>query len=228
MHPGSHESVIEYENASHGLLSTHANLVDAAKERTITIHGYKIVFLPGSDILAGGEYQLMSDDILKTGLYTRDKEYIGIFNIRDLEEQITDGERTLLITHVPKRFHTKYGIDVAEYFETKEGIVPAFAMIPHLRSRGMPEHEIARYLKKENIGNEELESTVKKLGITKMVSGHIHEAGQKGNDFHGNIIREGVEGRELFFNPGPAPAGKVGIYVIDTNTNLAQYRLIQI
>ncbi len=226
MHPGSHESVSEYESASDSLRKKHSNLVDANKERIAAISGYDIIFLPGSDFLAGGEYHLVCSEEYETGLYQTQKGPVYLTNMNDLKSQVKNGEKTLLISHVPKKFHTLQGIDVAEYFETGNGRMPAFIVVPEMRSRGISLQEIMRQMIKENVGNEDLETMIRQLNIKKAISGHIHEAGQKANDFYGNLVPESEENPELFLNPGPASYGKAGLYAIDADKNTASYKLL--
>lgn len=89
----------------------------------------------------------------------------------------------------------------------------------------------------ENVGNPALNELMDKHGIRFGVFGHIHEAGMKGVDKSGSLIKKGEWSETLYFNPGPAEGGEMcngqktdgsaGIFEIDVTNNKARYWILQ-
>lgn len=70
--PGSHETIGAYAPVIEHFCSKYPNLIDVIKNQKVQQNGHDLVFLPGSDFLCGGEYQIGNDPTLST------HNYIGI------------------------------------------------------------------------------------------------------------------------------------------------------
>ena len=92
--------------------------MDATKNRKVEQEGHSLVFLPGSDFLCGGEYQIGNHDQLPSGRYIQTEkglvqfeelnQYVGALqqgvaqgaiqyaNMGDLRQLVSDPSKTLL------------------------------------------------------------------------------------------------------------------------------------
>ncbi|MDI3473703.1 MAG: hypothetical protein PWR30_26 [Candidatus Woesearchaeota archaeon] len=150
--PGGHESFLSFDPVIDYLTTIYPNLVDATKIRKVYQNNHTLVFLPGSDYLATGEYFIGKSK--KTGKYMKTnkglKEFndideyfeelnkknakgikekdsegiIAYYNMKDLEHLVDDPERTILICHVPRKFYNLDNcVDMAEFGEAKEDFI---------------------------------------------------------------------------------------------------------
>ncbi|MGV8152613.1 MAG: metallophosphoesterase [Candidatus Nanoarchaeia archaeon] len=255
--PGSHESLLAYGPVIEHFSGKYSNLIDATKVQKKEQNGHDLVFLPGSDFLCGGEYQI-GNSKLQSSRYLQTKEelvqfekfgeYIdalnnGIasgaiqyFNMQDLRKLITAPEKTIVVSHVPRKFdNLENCVDVAEFgeatrdfiiegHEVQKGAVYPMQIACKIAKAGYPVE-----IKKENRGNKDLRDLYEELGVRKAVSGHFHESSHRANDRQGNKVRAGEFVDELFWNSGHLSAGYTGILTVQgekvsyRNVNLGEY-----
>ena len=67
--PGSHEKAYDIETVVKELREEFPNLHDVFTTPRIENEDHHLVFLPGSDWCAGGQYQLTADQDVETGWY---------------------------------------------------------------------------------------------------------------------------------------------------------------
>jgi Icc-related predicted phosphoesterase len=242
--PGSHEPVEAYKKA---LKKFRKNkyIFDCTlkRNRTRSLNGYELVFLPGSDWLEEGAGFVLKDsrNIFKKKKAKEISKYyraiVQLFYVKDLRKLVKHPKKTILISHIPPKFKKLTAIDVAEFgklksdtkkFKIKErdqkalqyvtllwegeikDVVFSLNAAKNLIKKGYP----LKILHK-NAGNIVLKQIIKKLKIKKQICSHIHEAGQRGCDLKGNLIKQNSWSKELFYNPGPAKEGKAGVYTIE-------------
>ena len=75
---------------------------------------------------------------------------------------------------------------------------------------------------KKNVGNEHITAVIEKVGISKYLCGHIHEAGGKALTKKGKLIQENAWSNELFYNCSSGKEGRAGIAEFEGNK--AKYR----
>lgn len=218
----------------------YSNIIDVTKNRKIEQDGHDLVFLPGSDFLCGGEYQIGNHKQLSSGRYIQtDKglvqfktleEYVyaikkgiirGVFeysNIGDLRKLVTRPEKTILVCHVPRKFNNlETAVDVAEFgevyedFAIQKDIVKKGSAYPWIIAKNLVSENYPVKIKKENRGNADLKDLYEELGIIRAVSGHFHESGHRANDLNSNYVKQGNKVRELFWNSGCLDNGQTGI-----------------
>ena len=141
--PGSHEPLGLYKTVMTCNTSRYPNLIDATGLGKIHYKGHDIVFIPGSDFVAGGEYSFGAEK-LRTGEYmhkkrkmtrlTDMKEYnrlvkygrafgmMSYKNIKDIKRLVTEPEKTIILCHVPRRFdNIVEAVDMAYFAEDARG-----------------------------------------------------------------------------------------------------------
>jgi predicted phosphodiesterase len=143
--PGSHETLLGYGIVVKAYSDKHSNIHDTTKleNQKIENNGHTLAFLPGSDFLAGGQYQLANGKVPSglyiptgQGLHSLDnlEEYVvlcnqnkqelplvKIQNINDLEELVTSPDNTIVVCHVPRKFYNSdMGVDMAHFGIVKE------------------------------------------------------------------------------------------------------------
>ena len=202
--------------------------------------------MPGSDFVCGGEYQIGSDEEIPSGLYLptdhgiipytaeshqvllAQGEFRGLMqysNTHDLKKLVNDGEKTVVVCHVPRKFDSVDGaVDVAYFAEKADGsVVPGIVVEEMIRNQfgQVSDDEMKNIvaangftLKEENRGNADLTNLYADLGITKAVSGHFHESGHKAHDGKVNPVMEETLVDELFWNSGHLDAGQTGILTV--------------
>jgi len=69
--PGSHETYGAYKPVIDHFSSKHSNLIDLLETDKIKIGGSDVLFIPGSDWNAGGEFYFQVSDDLETGTYIK-------------------------------------------------------------------------------------------------------------------------------------------------------------
>ena len=240
--PGSHESVKIYEVV---LKKFKKKIVDCTKEknRKVQIGDYDIVFLPGSDWLSGEDAGFVLRDS-RTALRGKTKKQISryfgtevrLFYVRELRKIIKNPKKTILITHIPPRFNKKLAIDVAKFGKAvgkfkiktadKEALLHLIMVWQGMLKATIFSLAEARRLKKkgypiaiieENRGNKILKKMIKRLKITKLICGHIHESGGRANDLKGKPVTPDKWNKELFYNC----SGRAGI--VEFSDSLARY-----
>ncbi len=137
---GSHEEFLPSEQVLTHHRSLYGNIIDVSHHRRIELPDHHLVFLPGSDVNAGGEYTFGTD--LPSGTFLKTKEGLmkientqqyplcaqllqeqkaeQIFhyeNIADLKKHVTVPEKTILLCHVPPLSRSPNGVDYAHFIE---------------------------------------------------------------------------------------------------------------
>lgn len=161
--PGSHETLLAYGPIVEAYAEEYPHIINATKPENQKFEDkdHHLVFLPGSDFLCGGEYQIGSNEEIPTGLYIPQKDglmplesinqYIGLINehqqripimryqnMHDLEKLIDKPEKTIVVCHVPRKFdNPEIGVDMAHFFEGRiykrdNGEYDSFGVIPYV------------------------------------------------------------------------------------------------
>jgi len=241
--PGSHETINGYELAIKKVSSEYSNLINVLDQLKIETSDHHLVFLPGSDWTAGGEYLIKPD--LPTGDYFPQgslSRYQGLLskvhveNMNDLTQRVTDPGKTIIFCHVPPKFDNPINcVDMAYFCQKGDEVMPGIAVESMIKQRfgNLPNDVIVRIaaangllLKKENRGNEFLKQVFYKLGVTKAVSGHFHESVHRANDQLSNPVPPGTLVSELFYNASHADAGLFGVLTV--NGELVSYQNITV
>jgi len=253
--PGSHEPVKAYERALNNF-KKNKYIIDCTqkKNRRRKINSYELVFLPGSGWLSGEGGFVLKDSrkVFKKKTRRYISKYYGVpvklFYVKDLKKLVKHPEKTILISHFPPKFNKPGAIDVAKFgrlkskklkFKVKspdkkelenvmllwQGLIKDTVFELHIAEKLIKKGYPLKILNK-NVGSEEIKKAIKKLKIKKQICSHIHEAGQRGCDSKGNLIKQGKWSKELFYNPGSAKEGKAGTYIIEKDK--AKYKNIKV
>ncbi|MDP3917258.1 MAG: hypothetical protein Q8Q42_03140 [Nanoarchaeota archaeon] len=244
--PGSQETFGVFQPVLEHFKGKHSNLIDTFKTQKVENGDHHLVFLPGSDFVCGGEYQIGSNEKIPSGLYIPTEQGImpydpkvhqalmaqGQFrgllqyvNMHDLKRLVNDGEKTVVVCHVPRKFDSVDGaVDVAYFGEKTDGsVIPGVAVEGMIRKQygNVSDDEIRLIaasngltLKEENRGNEDLRNLYAELGVTKSISGHFHESGHRAHDGRVNPIQQGTLVDELYWNSGQLDLGQTGILTV--------------
>ena len=232
--PGSHESVEDYSNVVFSFCNKYSNFIDVIKNQKIENKDHDLVFLPGSDFLAGGGYLLGDFEEWDNAVCkTQSDEFNYLSNIRVLDTLVSDPDKTISICHVPRKFNDlDSSVDYAYFAESATGIVTSGEVIEKAVRREYSSHmnqlQLDRNLdklafshgftfKRENRGNEELAKSYESNGITKAISGHFHESSHRAHDSNSILVPEGQFTDNLFYNSGAADYGLAGILCVDGN-----------
>lgn len=239
--PGSHEEVEHFELVVEFFSEKFGNVHNAMREPKIEGENYHLVFLAGSDwrppnSLRTG-YALEKQAEAKSGFYRNEKNEVSrLTNMQDLRKLVTSPEKTIVISHIPRRFdNVETAVDMAEFGEASLAFllqgkkVEAGSVFPdpfaaQLKGRGYPVE-----LKRENRGNEDLYRLYEELGIVKSVTGHFHESAHRAVDRRGRPVPEAEFVDELFWNASYADGFKAGLLSIADgkaayeNINLRKY-----
>ncbi|MAH03239.1 hypothetical protein CMI39_00435 [Candidatus Pacearchaeota archaeon] len=236
--PGSHETLLGYTPVINHFADKYNNIFDIQKISHVDNNGHRLIFLPGSDFLCGGEYEFGNGNLssgkyfyngenlfnLEPEQYAQLKEGQRQFqyaNINDIKEYANKPEKTIVVSHVPRKFHNiDEAVDVAEFGEVtedfnlngdnvKKGAVFPLPVAMQIAKTGAPV-----LIKKENRGNGDLKNLYEDLGITKAVSAHFHESGHRANDDSGNHVRENTFTDNLFYNSGCLDNSQAGILIV--------------
>ncbi|MFH0752354.1 MAG: metallophosphoesterase [archaeon] len=236
--PGSHEIVPGFRPVLEHFADKYDNIFSVSSIAKREYEDHHIILLPGSDIRSG-EYQLGTG--IPTDLYVNTGEalipydiaeegmkfegFLSFQNMCDLHDKVTDPEKTIVFCHVPRRFRNlEEAVDMAEFGEATEDFTSQFiagginiekgAIIPKGLAKDFMRAGYPVELKKKNAGNEDLRNLYDELGITKAVSGHLHESGHRANDCDGNHVEENNFVDDLFWNSGHMDAGQTGILTV--------------
>ncbi|VVB83928.1 Uncharacterised protein [uncultured archaeon] len=242
--PGSHETLLAYGPVIDYFAEEYNNIFDTQRISQVNQNGHQLVFLPGSDFLCGGEYQIGSNEEISSGRYIQTEkgllrfdnleQYVSAINqklvkvamqysnINDLKRLVTAPEKTIVICHVPRKFSgLETCVDMAEFGEAMEDFnykgetVRKGSVYPIQIAPQIVKAGYPVQLKKENRGNEDLKNLYEELGIRKSVTGHFHESSHRANDRKGNHVNEGELVNELFWNSGYLDIGHTGILTVD-------------
>lgn len=233
---GSHETVPVFEPVVAQFAGRYPNLIDAIKCPKVEVDGVDLVFLPGSNTHAGEArrqgYDLQTNN--KTGFYRRNGngEVCSVINMNDLGKLVSNPDKTIVFTHVPRRFDFPNAVDMAE----SGHVINDFSCDGHNFNTGsIVTKDCAQYLaeqgypialKKQNAGSHELQQLYEMLGITKAVNCHIHEAAGIAHDAMGSPVESGVYVPSLFYNASCMERGIIGM--LSFSDNKAAYENLNI
>ncbi|MDP3639860.1 MAG: hypothetical protein Q8R53_01515 [Nanoarchaeota archaeon] len=154
---GSHEAIAAFEPVLQYFSEKYPNLISIFKEPKIEETDHHVAFLPGSDFVCGGEYQIGSNESIPSGLYLQLDDRLhpyspeahrllqnagqlrGVLrytNPNDLKKLVSEPEKTIVVCHVPRRFDGKEAVDVAYFSERPDkSIIPGVVVESLLRQR---------------------------------------------------------------------------------------------
>ena len=133
--PGSHETLLGYTPVINHFADKYNNIFDIQKISHVDNNGHRLIFLPGSDFLCGGEYEFGNGNLssgkyfyngenlfnLEPEQYAQLKEGQRQFqyaNINDIKEYANKPEKTIVVSHVPRKFHNiDEAVDVAHFYQ---------------------------------------------------------------------------------------------------------------
>lgn len=239
--PGGHEGSDAYR------LVRRSSFTDCTRKRKVKINGFPVVFLPGSDFIAReGSFVLISGvknlKSRKRRLESLGVEGLEFFSVSELR-RLVSSPRTLVVSHVPPRYSTDHGLDVAtsgivtrafRVPEAQKGKLRDFAgmefspgnviVLPaarHFARAGFPVS-----IRTRHVGNRELKKVLRSLGVHYFVCGHIHESGQRAVTATGRRVRSGQWSRTLYLNAGAAKDGRSCILFLDQGK--ASFRKVKV
>ena len=241
--PGSHETLLGYGPVIEHFSDKYSNVVDVTKTPKVEEDGHSLVFLPGSDFLSGGEYQIGNGKIpsgrfFKNGdslvKFDNLDQYVGAINQKivdhafqysnmgDLKDLVTVPEKTVVVCHVPRKFdNPDVGVDMAEFglamndFNLNGQDVKKDSVFPLPVAQQIVKTGAPVEIRKENRGNEDLKEIYEEIGVKKAVSAHFHESSHRAHDSSGNSVLEDTFVDDLFWNAGHGDAGRVGVLTVD-------------
>jgi hypothetical protein len=233
---GSHEKLEDFEPVIKYFQEKYSNLINVFNNQKISNDQHHLVFLPGTDFFCGGQYILENNSDIQSGFYETVDGLIRLMNINDLEKLVSNPDKTIIFSHVPRKFdNLDYGVDMAEFGEVSEDFilnekkVGKSSVFPFSSAYCLYNQGFPIVLKKENRGNLELKKIYEKLGIKKSVTGHFHESGHRACDRRGDFVEDGKSTDELFWNSGYCDIGQTGILSVNEhkvsyqNINLKDY-----
>jgi len=224
--PGSHEQPELFGSLMDYCKEKQPHVIDASKNPKIEMPDHHIIFLPGSNSQPASmrSFYWLQDNY-ESGDYTDKSGNIAVMtNIADLERLVTEPEKTVLFSHVPRRFVAKNGngcVDRADFYVAartfglgndvvEEGTRIQKAVGDRLARDGAP---VA--FRSENVGSERLRELCLKLGLNKSVTGHLHESAGKAHDSRCRPVEEGVFVDELFYNASCLDKLMAGMVTVD-------------
>jgi Icc-related predicted phosphoesterase len=235
--PGSHEEVHIFEPVLADFVQKYGNIINTFDNPCIDKGDHHLVFLQGSNSRAGDaiNHGYSLEDRHQSGIYKNNGAYLRVVNMNDLKKLISDPDKTLVFSHIPRRFDSVLDVDMAEFWEVQkqfqsDGEVHKVGSI----FPGPVGYELAKQgapieLKGENAGSETLKSIYEELGITKNITGHFHESAGRANDSEGQIVQEGLFVPKLFYNASCMDRLIAGLVSVDgakaayENVNLQKY-----
>ncbi len=237
--PGSHETVEEFEHVLNIFTKKYGNIINTFGTRKIEKEDHHLVFLQGSDWRAGNAIQngYSLENQNESGLYQNDNGgLIRIVNMNDLKKIVNKPEKTIVFSHVPRKFDSAdKGVDMAEFWEVftpfkiENRDIEVGTVLPGPAGYRLANIGAPIKLKKENRGNEYLKKIFEELGIRKNITGHFHESCGRANDLKGNFVEEGTFVDELFYNASYMDKLKAGIVTVSDskiayeNINLREF-----
>jgi len=116
--PGSHETVSSFHPVIEHFAKVYPNILNVLENIKVEQEDHDLVFLPGSDFLCGGEYAIRKGP--ETGMYEDNGMYHFISNMDDLKKQVTNPEKTIIVSHVPRKFdNLENGVDMAHFHQQR-------------------------------------------------------------------------------------------------------------
>jgi len=217
--PGSHEEREDYGSMLKSFSDKYSNIINISEPSSFKENDHYIAFIPGSDWIAG---------------HVNDGYNL---NTTNFDKLISDPEKTIVFSHVPRKFdNIDNCVDMAYFGEDKdERIMPGIVIENQIKQQfgDIPLDKLMSIakdygfiLKKENRGNEELKQLYNNLGISKSINGHFHESSHRANDLDGNHVEQGKYVPDLFWNASYLDKGRFGILTVKDNK--VKYRNINI
>jgi Icc-related predicted phosphoesterase len=161
--PGSHETVEGFHPVLSQFAQNSPNIKNVFDNRRVEQGDHDLVFIPGSDFLCGGQYQIGDNDEMETGLYDTKNGPMFYENMNDLKRNVRDPKNTIVVCHVPRKFdNLETAVDMAEFgeatedFELQRNKVKKGSVFPGPVAEKIAEAGYPVTLKKENRGNEDL------------------------------------------------------------------------
>jgi len=237
--PGSHEVVSEFEPVLSYFSSHYPNLINTFTTPKVEKKDHHLVFLQGaSDYRVGDalDYGYSLEDQNKSGVYKNNGGFIRVINMHDLKKLVSEPEKTVVFSHVPRRFSTiETCVDMAEFgevqteFQLDDHPFQVGSVLPASFAYALVQQGLPIQMRRENRGNETLKAIFNDLGIKKSVSGHFHESAGRAHDLQGNSVEEGSFVNELFYNASCMDRLMVGMLSVEDskvayeNINLQKY-----
>lgn len=202
--PGNHEPIEGFMNASIAASGKYKNLYSALDKQKYSIDGHDVVILPGTGYNGGG-FVLGIFDFCKSGFYESfSGRRIWRTNLNELGSLIDNPEKTILFSHVPRRFNKfKEGIDsirvgvVKVGFRSRWGGFSTGQIIPHSKAKFLKNQGYDLDIVYRNNGDlklkeklEEIESTNPGFSSIKTICGHFHSAVGRAVDYDGRTVGE--------------------------------------
>jgi len=235
--PGNYESKQAYSKAIKKYKRKHIH--DCLKKPTAVIKGKHFVFVPGSDLLSrGGSYYVVNNKREAKQVKKNFPWPVHPIILPNITKHLR--KDSILISHSPCKLPGKHSIDLAisgkptKYFvyREKKGKKVIAELITKRAIFGIDE---ARELKKKgypikikevHAGLANLTKAIKKKGVTKFVSGHIHEAGRRAVTLSGRKVVPRKWSKQLFYNPGEAYHGYGGI--VEFKDGMARFKNVKV
>ena len=140
--PGSHEPLFAFSPVMDHFSDKYSNLIDVTKNQKVEQDGHSLIFLPGSDFLCRGEYQIGNNPDISSGRYAitpsglipfedfsqlgtvlKDQNVQGFMqyaNMNDLRTLVTDPDKSIVVCHVPRKFdNIDNCVDVAHFHQQR-------------------------------------------------------------------------------------------------------------
>lgn len=228
---GSHEEFLLFEHVLKEVSSKYGNLINVREDPKFTNNGHDLVFIPGSDWHAGNAtetgYNWQTGDV-DTASYNGEKGPSYVTNLEDLKKQVTDAEKTIVFSHVPRKFSNVINcVDHAYFAERQDGSLMPGIVIENAIRRQIGDvpteliYQVAKEngftMKRENRGNKDLARILDECGVNKNVTGHFHESVHRANDKSSKHVNEGETVNELYWMASHLDSGKVGILEVSDN-----------
>ncbi|MBI4147927.1 metallophosphoesterase [Candidatus Woesearchaeota archaeon] len=154
--PGSHETIGAFQPVLEHFKRQYSNLMSTFDVPKVDNGDHHLVFLPGSDFVCGGEYQIGSDENIPSGLYLPIEQglvpynpdahralmaqgkFRGLLhyaNMNDLKKTISDGGKTIAVCHVPRKFDSLEGAVDGAYFgvQADGSVIPGIVIEDRIR-----------------------------------------------------------------------------------------------
>lgn len=190
---GSHEEFFSSIAVLNYMTDLYGNIIDVRNQQKIEAGDHHLIFLPGSDINAGGEFTFGTKNpsyfyiITDKGLvpFTDIPTYqtlarrgiaqgvLEYYNIQDLENIVTEPEKTIVFCHVPRNFkesiNPENSVDIANFYQA----VDDFEILTCEDQEQKEKHLILyRFLERTK------EESLKNKGISKVISAEKVKKGQ--------------------------------------------------
>lgn len=211
IYPGSHETYRQYTTA----LKKYPSIIDARKNKRFQYGDSELLMIPGSDVLNNTKKFCGGSFLLQPNLYSKkkvkkfyqEKKVTKNLEITALSRISTrGGATTVAFSHIPKKCRTKNGIDRAKFYTIEQQvsvddeIFYPFELIASLQEKR--DEAIPWVYKEKNVGSKSFSSFLHKNTITKLICGHIHEAGPRAITTHEKTVSKNTPCTKLYCNNG--------------------------